>query len=89
MYFFVTVLYLGFNLVIEMLLISSCNPSRLPDKSCVLFQSRNRDAFDFKQVSPIPKNMMEHSFNLVIEMLLISSAFGADVSAGRIVVSIS
>ena len=61
-----------FNLVIEMLLISSTGrwpPPIFGQK----FQSRNRDAFDFKIWKRVSRSAAQvFSFNLVIEMLLIS-----------------
>ena len=63
----------GFNLVIERLLVSS---EKKPIVSChsVLFQSRNREAFGFKEADGGGwKAQKETSFNLVIERLLVSS----------------
>ena len=42
-----------------------------------MFQSRNRDAFDFKSTQRSTRFYLTSSFNLVIEMLLISSPLGS------------
>ena len=64
-----------FNLVIEVLLISS---SRLSGGVCLSdeFQSRNRGSFDFKVARRELKHEIGFRFNLVIEVLLISSFCG-------------
>ncbi len=62
-----------FNLVIEVLLISS--PFTLTGEVRTdKFQSRNRGSFDFKSVRTYRTSRLHHGcFNLVIEVLLISS----------------
>ena len=70
------VLY-SFNLVIEILLISSHHIT-IETNGTIFgeFQSRNRDTSNFKSLSAlpvIPSTM--RGFNLVIEILLISSFF--------------
>ena len=63
----------SFNLVIEMLLISSWSHNLTEFLNSASFQSRNRDAFDFKLIDQLTSYTSPACFNLVIEMLLISS----------------
>ena len=63
----------SFNLVIEILLISRTAPNGLRRFRLTMFQSRNRDTFDFKYSSIRLKILSIFCFNLVIEILLISS----------------
>ena len=63
---------LRFNLVIEVLLISSTFTAN-KQLYRVKFQSRNRGSFDFKTIIEDGKEREIISFNLVIEVLLISS----------------
>ena len=60
-----------FNLVIEILLISSQIAEHLGITTADLFQSRNRDTSDFNKRWRNMKTS-SHCFNLVIEILLIS-----------------
>ncbi len=63
----------GFNLVIEVLLISSwTNPSNAFPRGTPMFQSRNRGSFDFKFKFRQANLLLLYRFNLVIEVLLIS-----------------
>ena len=64
--------YLSFNLVIEVLLISS-HQRRPQERHLRRFQSRNRGSFDFKLVCVFVCVCSVCGFNLVIEVLLISS----------------
>ena len=65
----------SFNLVIEVLLISSELTSISSIWGYSLFQSRNRGSFDFKsKMISSQTGMADNSFNLVIEVLLISSS---------------
>ena len=64
----------GFNLVIEVLLISRFEGHTHTSIAKVLFQSRNRGSFDFKLLETVNhKIRINDCFNLVIEVLLISS----------------
>ena len=80
----------SFNLVIEVLLISSCGrfKPRAPRERSQ-FQSRNRGSFDFKLLSPSAQRVPLFSFNLVIEVLLISRARGQSAKTSLWRVSIS
>ena len=63
---------LCFNLVIEVLLISSHSVPNQLYAEAMSFQSRNRGSFDFKTASARWSPVENASFNLVIEVLLIS-----------------
>ena len=63
----------SFNLVIEMLFISSILKSA-EEFNTASFQSRNRDAFHFKVKTKNEATLLLNGFNLVIEMLFISRA---------------
>ena len=63
-----------FNLVIEVLLISSAAGLDADQTESALFQSRNRGSFDFKNKTAFPQCDICTGFNLVIEVLLISSS---------------
>ena len=63
----------GFNLVIEVLLISRRTSGLLHPMLSLRFQSRNRGSFDFKFAFRSFSAWPASSFNLVIEVLLISS----------------
>ncbi len=62
----------SFNLVIEMLFVSSADVS-VTGNAIRMFQSRNRDAFRFKQHKATLHASRLPSFNLVIERLFVSS----------------
>ena len=62
-----------FNLVIEVLLISSLDPRAWYWEHSLSFQSRNRGSFDFKYFLRQNHVLSLYRFNLVIEVLLISS----------------
>ena len=62
----------GFNLVIEILLISRPSGTQAGNFTVNMFQSRNRDTFDFKGRCTLYPWNYTHRFNLVIEILLIS-----------------
>ena len=64
--------YTCFNLVIEVLLISSLTRPIGTSFLCILFQSRNRGSFDFKSRADMASARVGLGFNLVIEVLLIS-----------------
>ena len=74
----------GFNLVIEVLLISRTLLG-LSRSISFLFQSRNRGSFDFKLTdSRIPRDGWQiHCFNLVIEVLLISRIWNTPLQGCR------
>ena len=71
-----------FNLVIEVLLISSFQ-DQSHQRCNSQFQSRNRGSFDFKCIIRVCRVSRILRFNLVIEVLLISSqnycSWGVDV----------
>ena len=60
-----------FNLVIERLFILGCNPVHAVAAASLMFQSRHRDAFHFRELHAIHQVNLYHGFNLVIEMLFI------------------
>ena len=67
--------YKRFNLVIEKLLISTIT-AHLPHRNTLeLFQSRNRETFDFNRMGDRGRVGFYQRFNLVIEKLLISTYF--------------
>ena len=63
--------YTGFNLVIEVLVVSSVNMT-LYIHPGGKFQSRNRGSCRFKEVKLVIKRNDAESFNLVIEVLVVS-----------------
>ena len=63
----------NFNLVIEVLFISSLKRRTMNPNRFFLFQSRNRGSFHFKPVSVAVAVWGLLNFNLVIEVLFISS----------------
>ena len=64
----------GFNLAIEVLLISRIITDEVFHKHVgLMFRSRNRGSFDFKDTTPYYHRTRLISFNLGIEVLLVSS----------------
>ena len=61
-----------FNLAIEMLIISGQETEAVFEGERHLFQSRNRDAYHFRQGCLRVSSTAQPSFNLAIEMLIIS-----------------